>query len=144
MTQDKTDFVATSNLDFPVTEQVMADILAVSVHWLRKDRKTNKVIPFFKMGGHLIRYIPSRVFKSFEQMTPCTTPTTIESRTNFTKVNVFESITLRDHFAIAAISASYLYENFMFKEEATDEFCPVSISKLAYRIADAMIKVRNE
>jgi hypothetical protein len=73
MTQEQKHFVATSQSNFPVTEHVMADILDVSVHWLRKDRKTNQVIPFVKMGVHLIRYIPSRVFKSLEQLTSCTT-----------------------------------------------------------------------
>ncbi|MEI8403276.1 MAG: hypothetical protein WCG12_20935 [Alcaligenaceae bacterium] len=45
----------------------MAPMLAVSVHWLRKDRCGNRVIPFIKMGPHLIRYIPARVFETLNK-----------------------------------------------------------------------------
>jgi hypothetical protein len=55
------------NLNQPVDESIMAPMLAVSVHWLRKDRCGNRVIPFIKMGPHLIRYIPARVFETLDK-----------------------------------------------------------------------------
>ena len=55
------------NLNRPVDESTMAPLLDVSVHWLRKDRCGKRVIPFIKMGAHLIRYIPARVFESLEK-----------------------------------------------------------------------------
>ena len=55
------------NLNQPVDESIMAPMLAVSVHWLRKDRCGNRVIPFIKMGPHLIRYIPARVFETLNK-----------------------------------------------------------------------------
>ena len=55
------------NPEHPVSEATIASMLGVSVHWLRKDRQGNRVIPFIRMGGHLIRYIPARVLESLDQ-----------------------------------------------------------------------------
>jgi hypothetical protein len=55
------------NPEHPVNEATIASMLEVSVHWLRKDRQGNRVIPFIRMGAHLIRYIPARVFESLDQ-----------------------------------------------------------------------------
>lgn len=43
-----------------VDEFVIAQKIDVSVSWLRKDRRTKRIVPFFRVGD-LIRYNPETV-----------------------------------------------------------------------------------
>jgi hypothetical protein len=43
-----------------VDEHTVATALSVSVHWLRKDRVTDRIVPFFKIGRS-VRYNLDRV-----------------------------------------------------------------------------------
>ncbi|MDB5779963.1 MAG: hypothetical protein JWP93_2328 [Polaromonas sp.] len=42
-----------------VDEKAFAAAIGVSVAWLRKDRLTKRLIPFYRIGSH-IRYSPER------------------------------------------------------------------------------------
>lgn len=55
-----------------------------------------------------------------------------------------EGMTLRDYFAAAAFSSAYLYQQWLFDEEAIDTFGPDTIAEQAYAIADAMMKAREQ
>ena len=43
-----------------VNEADAAKALGVSVHWLRRDRRTKRLLPFYKLGG-AVRYDMGRV-----------------------------------------------------------------------------------
>ena len=43
-----------------VDEYAIAAAIGMSVHWLRKDRRGKRVVPFFRIGG-AIRYDHQRV-----------------------------------------------------------------------------------
>lgn len=43
-----------------VDEHACAAAIGMSVHWLRKDRRTARLVPFYRMGG-AIRYNLQRV-----------------------------------------------------------------------------------
>jgi len=43
-----------------LTEKELADMLGLSVAWLQRDRRTKRLLPFFRLGGS-IRYSPERV-----------------------------------------------------------------------------------
>jgi hypothetical protein len=53
----------TDALPFAVGEVEMAAMIGMSPHWLRKDRRTKRLIPFFKLGD-AVRYSPPRVFEA--------------------------------------------------------------------------------
>jgi hypothetical protein len=46
-----------------VDENAAALALNVSVSWLQKDRRGKRIVPFYKMGGH-VRYNLERVRES--------------------------------------------------------------------------------
>ena len=48
-----------------VNENEAAQALGMSVHWLRKDRRTKRLIPFFKLGD-AVRYDIGRVREAIQ------------------------------------------------------------------------------
>lgn len=47
-----------------VDEHAAAQALGVSVHYLRKDRRTKRLIPFYKIGSDIVRYNLPRVLEA--------------------------------------------------------------------------------
>lgn len=47
-------------LPLAVDEKAAAKALNVSVAWLRKDRRTKRLIPFYRLGG-CVRYSPEGI-----------------------------------------------------------------------------------
>lgn len=52
--------VQTVHAPIGVDESVIAQQISLSVSWLRKDRRTKRIIPFFRVGD-LVRYNPETV-----------------------------------------------------------------------------------
>jgi hypothetical protein len=50
-----------------VDETVLAPAIGVSIHFLRKDRQTKRIIPFYRIGG-CIRYNIERVKEALATM----------------------------------------------------------------------------
>ena len=50
-----------------LTESELAADLALSLSWLRKDRQTKRLLPFFKIGG-AVRYNRDRVLQALARM----------------------------------------------------------------------------
>ncbi len=53
------------SVDFPlpaiaITEHQVAASIGMSVHWVRKDRRGKRLLPFYKLGDS-VRYDPERV-----------------------------------------------------------------------------------
>ncbi len=48
---------------FAITEHQVAACIGMSVHWVRKDRRTKRLLPYFKLGGS-VRYDLERVRQS--------------------------------------------------------------------------------
>ena len=53
------------SVDFPlpaiaITEHQVASCIGMSVHWVRKDRRGKRLLPFYKLGDS-VRYDPERV-----------------------------------------------------------------------------------
>ena len=44
-------------------EHQLAATLGMSVHWVRKDRRTKRLLPFYKIGD-CVRYNSQRVFEA--------------------------------------------------------------------------------
>jgi len=50
-----------------VNEKTISELIGMSVHFLRIDRRSEQKIPFFKIGGS-VRYNPARVTEALEAM----------------------------------------------------------------------------
>lgn len=48
-------------------EKEMAACLGVSVHWLRRDRYSKRVVPFFRLGDRVL-YSPERVREALQRL----------------------------------------------------------------------------
>ena len=72
------------------------------------------------------------------KVSPPAFPTWIESD------SMAHGMTLRDYFAAAAFSSAYLYERHLFKHELIDELGADTLSKMAYAMADAMMREREK
>lgn len=47
-----------------VDDKQIAELIGMSVHWVRKDRKTKRILPFFRIGDS-VRYDVETVRKVF-------------------------------------------------------------------------------
>ncbi len=59
------------SVDFPlppiaITEHQVAACIGMSVHWLRKDRRTKRLLPFYKLGDS-VRYDLERVRQALQR-----------------------------------------------------------------------------
>ena len=54
---------AEKQIPIALTEQQLADDIGVSVSWLQHDRCTKRLLPFYRLGGRLIRYNRARVLE---------------------------------------------------------------------------------
>ena len=59
--------VATAGGRLALTESELAADLALSLSWLRKDRRTKRLLPYFKIGGS-VRYNRDRVLQALARM----------------------------------------------------------------------------
>jgi predicted DNA-binding transcriptional regulator AlpA len=48
-----------------VDDKKIAEILGMSLPWVRKDRITKRTLPFFRLGGKAVRYDVETVRKAF-------------------------------------------------------------------------------
>jgi hypothetical protein len=55
------------------------------------------------------------------------------------KADIVEGMTLRDYFAAAALETQMMYA----ADEVDSDICYV-VAKMSYKIADAMLKVRDQ
>ena len=58
---------ATPAIPLALNEKDVAARLKVSLSWLQRDRRTKKVIPFYRIGGN-IRYSPERVAEALAKL----------------------------------------------------------------------------
>ena len=56
-----------TNSPIAVDEQQCADAIGLSVHFLRKDRRTKRLIPFYRVGNRIL-YSLERVQQSLNQL----------------------------------------------------------------------------
>jgi hypothetical protein len=59
--------VAPSAARIGLTDVEIAEAIGASVNWVRKDRRTKRLLPFYRIGG-LIRYNHQRVLESLAPM----------------------------------------------------------------------------
>jgi hypothetical protein len=52
---------------FAINEQQVAACIGTSVHWVRKDRRGKRLLPFYKLGD-AVRYDPERVRQALRGM----------------------------------------------------------------------------
>lgn len=64
----------TTSTPIAVDEHTTAAAIGMSVHWLRKDRRGKRLVPFFRMGG-AIRYDLQRVREALARLEEGGAPT---------------------------------------------------------------------